>query len=48
MVIQCADLTGVQIAALSGISRISINKILKAIRKRTADYCKPETPVRKM
>jgi len=35
----CADLTGSQIAELSGLSRNTINKILKAVRTRIAEHC---------
>ena len=37
-----ADLTASQISDLSGISRNSINKILKALRARIADHCEQE------
>jgi len=40
----CADLTSSQIAQLSGISRNTINKILKAARTRIAEHCEQESP----
>jgi transposase len=43
----CADLTASQISDLSGMSRNSINKILKAIRTRIAEYCEQESPFEK-
>ncbi len=39
-----ADLTSSQIAQLSGISRNTINKILKAVRFRIAEHCEQESP----
>ncbi len=38
------DLQATQIANLTGISRVSINKILKKIRQRIAAYCETESP----
>ena len=38
-----ADLTAQQISFLSGISRVSINKILKNIRVRMAEFCERES-----
>lgn len=38
------DLEAVKIAELTGISRISVNKYLKAIRERIAQYCESESP----
>ena len=40
----CLDLTAVQIAELSGVSRNSINKYLTAIRGRIAEFCEQESP----
>ena len=40
----CADLTISQIAQLSGISRNTINKILKAVRNKIAEHCEHESP----
>ena len=42
-----ADLTAQQIALFSGISRNSINKILKRIRARIAKNCEQESPFEK-
>ena len=38
------DLTAVQISNLTGISRVTINKILKEIRIRIASFCETESP----
>jgi transposase-like protein len=38
------DLEATQISKLSGISRISINKYLKQIRIKIAQYCESESP----
>ena len=38
-----ADLTAEQISLLSGVSRNSVNKILKNIRIRVADFCEKES-----
>ena len=38
-----ADLTAEQISSLSGISRNSVNKILKKIRIRIAEFCEKES-----
>ena len=35
----CADLTAQQIASLTGISRQTINKILKGVRIRISEFC---------
>ena len=40
----CLDLTAVQTAELSGISRNSVNKYLTAIRRRIAEFCESESP----
>ena len=40
----CLDLTAVQTAELSGISRNSVNKHLTAIRRRIAEFCESESP----
>lgn len=40
----CEDLNATQIAHLSGISRNSINKILRALRRRIARCCESESP----
>ena len=42
-----ADLTAEQISLLSGVSRNSVNKILKNIRKRIAEVCEKESPFEK-
>ena len=42
-----ADLTAEQISLLSGISRNSVNKILKNIRIRIAKICEQESPFEK-
>ena len=39
-----ADLTAVQIARLSGINRNTINRYLRLIRQRLAQYCEQESP----
>lgn len=41
----CLDLTATQIAAITGVSRNSINKYLKGIRVRMAHYCESVSPV---
>jgi len=38
------DIEATKIASLTGISRPTINKILKAVRKRIAVYCESESP----
>jgi len=38
----CSDLTAIQISDLSGLSRNSINKILKAIRTKIEEHCEQE------
>ena len=40
----CLDLTAVQTAELSGISRNSVNTYLTAIRRRIAEFCESESP----
>ena len=40
----CVDLTSSQISELSGLSRNTINKLLKAIRIRIAEKCEEESP----
>ena len=40
----CADLTISQIAQLNGISRNTINKILRAVRIIIAEHCEQESP----
>ena len=42
-----ADLTAEQISLLSGVSRNSINKILKNIRIRITEVCEKESPFEK-
>jgi len=39
----CVDLTSIQISELSGLSRNTINKILKAIRIRISEQCEVES-----
>ena len=41
------DLTAQQIALFSGVSRNSVNKILKTIRIRIAEICEQESPFEK-
>jgi len=43
----CADLTACQISDLSGVSRNSINKILKTLRTKIAEHCEQESPFEK-
>ncbi len=43
----CADLIASQISDLSGISRNSINKILKTLRIRIAEHCEQESQFEK-
>ena len=38
-----ADIEASKIAVLTGISRNSINRILRAIRQRIAEYCEEES-----
>ena len=38
------DLTATQIANLTGVSRVTINKILLGLRQRIATYCEQESP----
>jgi len=38
------DLEATKIAELSGVSRNSVNRILKALRKRMAEQCESESP----
>ena len=42
-----ADLTATQIAFFSGISRPTINKTLKEVRKSIASFCEQESPFKK-
>ena len=42
-----ADLTAQQITLFSGVSRNSVNKILKSIRIRIAEVCEKESPFEK-
>ena len=42
-----ADLTAQQITLFSGVSRNSVNKILKNIRIRIAEVCEKESPFEK-
>jgi transposase len=46
-VIKCfaMDLEATKIAEFSGVSRNSVNKILKALRKRMAEYCENQSPL---
>ena len=37
-----ADLTGLQIARLSGLNRNTVNRYLRLIRERIAAYCEQE------
>ncbi len=39
-----ADLTATQIAALSGLNRNTVNRYLRGIRKRIAEYCEQQSP----
>jgi len=39
----CVDLTSSQISELSGLSRNTINKLLKAIRVRISEQCEVES-----
>ncbi len=41
----CLDLEAKKIAQISGISRNSINKIIKAIRIKIAEFCEQENPL---
>ena len=43
----CADLTAEQISSLSGISRNSVNKILKNLRIRISEFCEKESLFKK-
>jgi transposase len=38
------DLEATKIAELTGVSRNSVNRILKALRKRMAEYCESQSP----
>ena len=38
------DIEATKIAALTGISRPTINRILKAVRQRIAEFCESESP----
>jgi transposase len=38
------DIEANKIAKLTGINRNSINKIIKAVRQRVAEYCETESP----
>ncbi len=38
------DIEATKIAHLIGISRLTINRILKAVRQRTAEFCETESP----
>ena len=38
------DLEATKIAELTGVSRNSVNRILKALRKRLAEYCESQSP----
>lgn len=38
------DLTAVQIAQVTGLNRNTVNRYLKAIRKRISEYCETESP----
>ena len=38
------DLQATQISNLTGVSRVTINKILKAVRQRIAAFCETESP----
>jgi transposase len=40
------DLEGTKIAQLTGISRNSINRIMKALRKRMAECCEQDSPLK--
>lgn len=35
----CEDLTATQIAAITGVSRVTVNAYLKLIRTRLAQFC---------
>lgn len=41
----CLDIDAVDIASITGISRVSINKYLMGIRERIVDYCEAENPL---
>ena len=43
----CEDLTAIQIAHLSGVNRICVNRILKQLRIRIAKICEKESPFEK-
>jgi len=38
------DIEASKIAALTSVSRPTINKILKAVRQRIAEFCETESP----
>lgn len=38
------DLEATKIAGLTGVSRNSVNRILKALRKRLVEYCVSQLP----
>lgn len=40
----CLDLTATQAAEITGLSRNSVNKYLKTIRQRIAEFCEVESP----
>jgi transposase len=41
----CEDLQATQIANITGVSRVTINKILKEVRQRIAAFCETESPL---
>lgn len=41
----CQDLTAIQIANLSGMSRVTVNKYLRVFRQRMAFLCEEQSPV---
>jgi transposase-like protein len=40
----CLDLDALQIASVTGLNRNTVNRYLKAIRKRIAAYCQEQSP----
>ncbi len=44
----CEDLTATQIAAITGVSRVTVNAYLKLIRTRLAQFCEDSYPVHEL
>jgi transposase len=44
----CEDLTATQIAAIAGVSRVTVNAYLKLIRTRLAQFCEDAFPVHQL